>query len=256
MPNTKSQPPPDAESPLLRPLLELAEARNEAVEKVCAGHSVVERVVTGASWLSEWLKANSGKGQLIKSETLVPQGVAERILSEVRESSARTWLVERDGVYGGHEVERLEKALAGLLTSFRDGIPVNQSDAQAIQSAAKGLHVVFCIAASVDETEHDRQQDDATNYALVSELWPQRSEFTRADQVTRYLNKLPNTPAPKGIRNRKEGQRRYVHVADWHRHFQDRDRAASESLDQETVTKSLDGVVERYEKERTRKQGK
>jgi hypothetical protein len=74
--------------------------------------------------------------------------------------------------------------------------------------------------------------------------------------VTKYLDKLPNEKAPAGIRNFRRGQRRYVHEADWHRYFREKDRAKSESLDGEALQEHLADIAARLGEERQRKSGK
>ena len=84
-------------------------------------------------------------------------------------------------------------------------------------------------------------------YVLVSELWPSRTEFKRASDVTKFLKKLPNEPAPTGIRNIRNGQRRLVHESDWHRFFREKDRRESELLDHE----SLQEIIAQIEAQKT-----
>jgi len=98
--------------------------------------------------------------------------------------------------------------------------------------------------------------EDPSAYVPVKELWPQRPEFKRDSDVTKFLDKLPNEPAPTGIRYRRAGQRRFVHAGDWLRYFAEKDRKASEALDAEEVQKTLVGVAARQAHERERKQGK
>jgi hypothetical protein len=102
----------------------------------------------------------------------------------------------------------------------------------------------------------DSTGDDLSAYVPVKELWPQRQEFKRASYLTKYLDKIPNEPAPVGIRNYRQGQRRFVHAADWHRHFKEKDRMASEALDDERIQQTLDGIATRQAQEQQRKQGK
>jgi hypothetical protein len=96
---------------------------------------------------------------------------------------------------------------------------------------------------------------DNAEYVLVSELWPSRSEFHRPSDVTKFLKRIPNEPAPTGIRNRRKGQRRFVHEADWHRYFREKDRMASELLDDEALQEKLADIeaqkaIEREQKKR------
>jgi hypothetical protein len=99
--------------------------------------------------------------------------------------------------------------------------------------------------------------DDPSAYVLVSCLWPQRpAEFRRASDVTKYLDKVPNEPFPDGIRNRRKGHRRYVHAGDWHRHFAEKDRKASDAWDTEAVPDYMAEVEARKDVERARNRGK
>jgi hypothetical protein len=95
--------------------------------------------------------------------------------------------------------------------------------------------------------------DDPSAYVAVSELWPHRQEFKRASDVTKFLDRLPNEPAPAGIRYRRQGQRRFVHAGDWVRFFAEKDRRATEALDAEDVQDALAGVAARQAQERERK---
>jgi hypothetical protein len=98
--------------------------------------------------------------------------------------------------------------------------------------------------------------DDPTAYVPVKELWPQRSEFKRDSDLTKFLDRMPNEAAPAGIHNRRKGQRRFVHAGDWHRHFAEKDRRASEALDAEAVQDTLADIAARQAQERERKRGK
>jgi hypothetical protein len=98
--------------------------------------------------------------------------------------------------------------------------------------------------------------DDPTAYVPVGELWPNRPEFKRPSAVTKYLDKLPNEPFPSGIRNQRKGHRRFVHLGDWHRHFEEKDRRASEELGAEPSQEVIDGIERRKAQERQHKQRK
>jgi hypothetical protein len=120
-------------------------------------------------------------------------------------------------------------------------------------------------ALSADRTPTDllpagaakQPASDDAEYVLVSELWPSRPEFKWPSDVTKFLNHLSNEPAPAGIRNRRKGQRRYVHEADWHRYFREKDRQASELLDDATLQEQLADIEARRATEREpKKRGK
>ncbi|MEX0718438.1 MAG: hypothetical protein WD066_17725 [Planctomycetaceae bacterium] len=84
-------------------------------------------------------------------------------------------------------------------------------------------------------------------FVLVSELWPNRTEFKWAYQVTRFLNKTPE------IQSIQRGRRRYVREADWHRYFREKDRQASESLDDEALQEKLADIEARKAEEQAKK---
>jgi hypothetical protein len=102
----------------------------------------------------------------------------------------------------------------------------------------------------------EQDQKDPSAFILVGKLWRDRSEFKRASDVTKFLDKIPNEPAPAGIRYQRNGQRRYVHAADWYRYFAEKDRKASEALDAEGLQEFLADQVARQAQERERKRGK
>jgi hypothetical protein len=95
---------------------------------------------------------------------------------------------------------------------------------------------------------------DPKDYVLVSVLWPNRPEFKRPSDVTKFFGKVPDEPAPAGIRNYRAGpRRRLVHETDWHRYFREKDRRASEALDAEAAT--MKGIAARLSEEQDRKRG-
>lgn len=90
-------------------------------------------------------------------------------------------------------------------------------------------------------------------YVLVSELWQDRTEFKRPSDVTKFLDKIPNEPAPTGIRNVRKGQRRFVHETDWHRFFREKARRESELLEGTALQGQIADIEARKALERERK---
>jgi hypothetical protein len=99
-------------------------------------------------------------------------------------------------------------------------------------------------------------QEGLDAFVGVKTLWVQRSEFKRASDVTKFLAGVPHQAAPVGIRNYRKGQRRMVHAADWLIYFAEKDRKASEALDDESAQEILADVAARQAQERQRKRGK
>ena len=102
----------------------------------------------------------------------------------------------------------------------------------------------------------DSVEDDLSAYVPVKQLWQHRLEFKRDSDMTKFLDKVPNEPAPTGIRNYRKGQRRFVHAADWLRYFAEKDRKASEALDSKAAQAFLADTAARQAQERERNRGK
>jgi hypothetical protein len=110
--------------------------------------------------------------------------------------------------------------------------------------------------AEAMEFKNDKQPAKSTNpaplasdneYVRVGELWPNRPEFKRYSDVTKFLNKTPE------IRSIQKPRRRYVHESDWHRYFREKDRQASEQLDGDALQEQIADIEARKAVERQRK---
>jgi hypothetical protein len=113
--------------------------------------------------------------------------------------------------------------------------------------------------ASLENTDRPSKASpiDEDPFVPVSKLWPSRSEFKRASDVTKFLARIPNEPAPAGIRNRPDGpRRRSVNELDWHRYFREKDRQASELLDDEALQEQIADTQARMAEEHERKKQK
>jgi hypothetical protein len=141
------------------------------------------------------------------------------------------------------ELVRLGERQARLAGPATEPVP-SRSDGRTITAPAPPQHGPASLT------------DDSETYVLVSELWPARREFKRPSDVTKFLHKLPNEPFPTGIRNRREGQRRKVHLGDWHRHFTQKDRRTNEALGDESLQERIADIVAKTEQERQQKRRK